>query len=114
MADSKLERDYQAHLIKTIEKTVLPGCIVLKNDSSYRQGIPDLVVFFGRRYAMLEVKRKEPRPGSNDYEPNQEWYIDLFRDWAFGACIFPENEEEVLSELQQALRPRRKARVPVA
>lgn len=102
MADTKLERQYQAYLIKTIER-IVPGSIVLKNDSSYRQGIPDLVVFYGRRYAMLEVKRKRPRSGTSDFEPNQEWYIDLFRDWAFGACVFPENEEEVLSALQRTM-----------
>lgn len=113
MADTKLERQYQAHLIKKIER-VVPDCIVLKNDSSYRQGIPDLIVLYGQRYAMLEVKRKPPRPGTSDFEPNQEWYIDLFSDWAFGACIFPENEEEVLREIQSALQPRRKTRVPVA
>ena len=43
-----LERDYQSHLIKRI-KALLPGCVVLKNDSSYLQGIPDLVIFYGDR-----------------------------------------------------------------
>lgn len=103
MRTTKLERDYQAYLIKLIE-SIFPGCIVLKNDSSYRQGIPDLVIFFRGRYAMLEVKASEDAP----HEPNQDWYIELFDRWSFAAFIFPENEEEVLRELQSTLQPRRK------
>lgn len=106
MRDSKLERDYQAYLIKKLEN-LFPDCVVLKNDTSYRQGIPDLVVFYLGRYAMLEVKAYENAP----LQPNQDWYVELFADWAFGAFIFPENEEEVLRELQQTLRPRRTSRV---
>lgn len=107
MRETKLERDYQHYLIKKIEDEVIPGCIVLKNNANLRTGIPDLVVFFKRRYAMLEVK-----PYWNAaLQPNQDWYIDLFDHWSFGAFIFPENEEEVLRELQSTLQPRRKALV---
>lgn len=104
-----LEGPYKTKLIKKIE-VLLPGCIVLKNDPNYLQGIPDLCVFYGQRYGMLEVKCKPPT--ASDFEPNQEWYIDLFRGWAFGACIYPENEREVLRELQQALQSRRPPRFP--
>lgn len=106
MRDTKLERDYQHYLIEKIEE-LIPGCIVLKNDSSYRQGIPDLVVFYKRRYAMLEVKPK----WNSRHQPNQDWYVELFDEWSFGTFIFPENEEEVLRELQSTLEPRRKTRI---
>ena len=104
-----LERTYQAKLIGTI-RLQLPGCLVLKNDSSYMPGIPDLSVLYGSYWAMLEVKAKKPRPGSNDFEPNQEWYIAELGKMSFVACIYPENEREVLDALQQALQPRRKPR----
>lgn len=104
-----LEGPYKTKLIAKIHK-LLPGSIVLKNDANYMQGMLDLVVFYGPRYGMLEVKTKRPT-SEDDFEPNQEYYIALFADWAFGACIFPENEEEVLRELQQALRTRRTPRV---
>lgn len=105
----KRENDYQGGLIQRIQM-VLPGCFVLKNDSSYLQGIPDLTILYGERWAILEVKRAQPR-SSRDYEPNQEWYLELFNQMSFSATIFPENEEEVLRDLQYALRPRRAARV---
>jgi len=104
-----LERTYQAKLIKKLDR-LFPGCVVLKNDSGYQQGIPDLVIFFGNQYAMLEVKPRRPR-GPEDYEPNQEYFIALFDRMSFGACIYPENERDVLHELQQAFGTRRPALV---
>lgn len=104
-----LERDYQRKLIKKI-KRLLPDCMVLKNDSSYLQGIPDLTILFEDRWAVLEVKPEEPL-SPRDYEPNQRWYLDVMNEMSFAACIYPENEREVLNALQHALRPRRPARI---
>lgn len=106
MQQSKLETNYQAGLIKRIEE-LFPGCIILKNDTSYRQGISDLVVFYYNMYAMLEVKAYEGAPE----QPNQDYYVELFDNWSFAAFIYPENEREVLRELQSAFSPRRKTRV---
>ena len=50
---SKLERDFQAKLIMEL-KVRFQGCMVLKNDSSYIQGIPDLLVLYKDRWATLE------------------------------------------------------------
>lgn len=97
-----LERDFQADLVKEI-KRLFPGCYVLKNDTSYRQGIPDLTVLFGNRWAVLEVKRETPT-SENDFEPNQEWYIEQLDRMSFAACIYPENEKEVLYDLQRAFQ----------
>lgn len=91
------EAQYQAGLIKRIER-LLPGCLVLKNDSDYKQGIPDLLVLWGKHWAMLEVKAGEDAP----YQPNQEYYLNWLAAMGFTAVIFPENEEEVLRELQRA------------
>lgn len=94
-----LERTYQAKLIPRIKRR-FPDCIILKNDSDYLQGIPDLSLFWGAFYAMLEVK-----PSINaGFEPNQEYYLNLFQAMgAFSAVICPENEEGVLNDLQAAL-----------
>lgn len=43
-----LERDFQASVIKEL-KVRFPGCIILKNDPSYKQGIPDLIVLWEDR-----------------------------------------------------------------
>lgn len=99
-----LESKFQAHLIEEIESR-FPGCIVVKNDSGYLQGIPDLTVFYGDRWAWLECKKSE----RDSHQPNQDYYIDWANKRSFGRFIFPENEEEVLCELQQAFRSYRKA-----
>lgn len=101
-----LESAFQARLIRKLEK-LFPGCIVLKNDSGYRQGIPDLLILHKRRWALLEVKAS----ASAAQQPNQEHYIQLGRRLSFAEFIYPENEEEVLDALQSALEPRRASRV---
>lgn len=105
------ERDYQAGLIKKL-KRLYPGCIVLKNDSSYMQGIPDLLVLYKDRWAALEVKVREPK-SSDAFEPNQEWFLETMNEMSYAACIFPENEEDILSGLQQTLSSRRSSRVSI-
>jgi hypothetical protein len=100
------ESAYQARLIKVI-RNYLPGCIILKNDAAYLQGIPDLMILFNDRWAMLEVKRSAKEP----YQPNQEFYLEMLDVMSFASVIYPENEDEVLYALQCALQPRRSARL---
>lgn len=95
---ARRERDYQAGLIKRIEK-LFPGAYVRKHD--IQQGWPDLLILGRGWWALLEVKREEPT-GPDDFEPNQEWWIEEFDEMSFSACIYPENEQEVLHALQQA------------
>lgn len=93
-----LESVYQRELKSRIEAR-FPGCIILENDAKKLQGIPDLTVLCDAGfYAILEVK---PRAGA-DFEPNQEWYIHRLHDMSFAACVYPENEEEVLNAMEQA------------
>lgn len=105
------ESVYQAGLIRRLRK-LYPDAIVLKNDSGYQQGIPDLTILNGDRWAVLEVKAKKPTT-PQAFEPNQEWFLETMNRMSFAACIYPENEEEVLSGLQRSLLSRRKARVSV-
>lgn len=101
-----LESEFQRRLIKEI-KDKLPGCMVLKNDANYIQGIPDLTVLYRDKWAFLELKKE--RKASR--RPNQPYYIDRANEYAYGAIVSPENKEDILRELQQALQPRREARV---
>jgi hypothetical protein len=96
------ESVYQAYLIKLL-RVQYPGCVILKNDTDYLQGIPDLLILWQDRWAMLEVK------GSDDFfaQPNQQYYVELLHDMSFAAFIYPDNEEEVLYALHQAFRTRR-------
>lgn len=101
-----LESKYQSQLIERLEE-LFPGCVILKNDTDYLQGVPDLLVLYNDRWAMLEVKRSADAP----QQPNQAYYVDLFDSMSFGAFIFPENEEDVLRDLQQAFGSRRRSRI---
>lgn len=94
------ESVYQGRLIRRLHHD-FPGCVVLKNDSSYLQGIPDLIVLFGRRWAMLEVKASRV----SAIQPNQEHYVAMLDEMSFAAFIYPEIEDEVLNALQHALSP---------
>lgn len=89
-----LENKFQAILIKEI-KNRFPGCIVMKNDSSYIQGIPDLLVLHKNKWASLEVKKS----ANAKRQPNQEYYVDKMNDMSFSRFIYPSNKEEVLNEL---------------
>jgi hypothetical protein len=95
------ENAYQAKLIRKL-KRMFPGCEILKNDPQYRQGILDLTIFYGPCWAMLEVKASA-RAGER---PNQSFYVRRMDQMSFAAFIFPENEEEVLTALQEAFASR--------
>lgn len=103
MSRPKLESRYQGLLIKKLERK-FPNSLILKNDPTYRQGIPDLVIFLGGRYAFLEVKASKPTCAS-DYEPNQEWWLDHINKMWYASVIYPENECEVIDALFHALSP---------
>lgn len=104
MSDA-LERRFQAGLIKDLER-MFPGCIVLKNDANYRQGIPDLIVLWENQWAALEVKSSANAPD----QPNQAHYVYKMNVMSFAAFIYPENKEDVLDDLQLAFGARRPAR----
>lgn len=97
---SKLESKFQAELIQEL-KEMFPGCVVLKNDPNYLQGVPDLTIFYNYRWATLEVKKSANAP----HRPNQDYYVDMMDRMSFSSFIYPENKEEVLRGLQQSLRP---------
>lgn len=100
------ENEYQAKLIKKLHQ-MFPGCVVLMNDASYQQGMPDLTILWGEYHASLEVKRSTKA----SRQPNQDYFIRRLDKMSFAAYIYPENEEEVLHALQQAFDSPRRARV---
>lgn len=93
---TKLERDFQSGLIKDL-KTIFPGCIVMKNDASYIQGIPDLLVLYKDKWATLENKKSTKA----HKQPNQEYYVGVMDEMSFSRFIFPENKNVVLKELER-------------
>ena len=94
-----LENKFQSKLIKELKK-IFPGCIVMKNDSSYIQGIPDLLVLYKNKWASLEVKKS----ANASKRPNQQYYVDLMNKMSFARFISPENKKEVLDELRKTFK----------
>ena len=96
---SRLESGFQDDLIDDLE-FMFPGCMIMKLDSSYIQGIPDLLVLYEDKWAVLECKKN----ASAKKQPNQTYYVNKMNNMSFAAFIYPENKEEVLYELQRAFQ----------
>ena len=88
------ESKFQAKLIKDIKER-LPDCIVLKNDPTYLQGIPDLTVFNNNKWATLEVKKS----ANATHQPNQDYYVEMMDRMSFSRFVYPENRDAVFSDL---------------
>lgn len=104
--NSRLESGFQDRLVVELEKR-FPGCVVVKNDPTYIQGFPDLSIFYGDRWAILECKKSR----KEKHQPNQDYYVDTLNRMSFSRFIYPENKEEVLNDLQQTFKSRRSTRV---
>ena len=76
-------------------KTAFPDCIVLKNDPTYIQGIPDLTILYNNKWATLECKESQRA----HHRPNQDYYVDIMNGMSFSAFVYPENQEEIINKL---------------
>lgn len=96
-------KEKESHFQKELKmelKNRFPGCIILKNDSSYIQGIPDLLILYRDQWASLECKRSE----NASHRPNQDYYVNEMNRMSFSRFIFPENRESVLEELEKKFK----------
>lgn len=99
---SKKENKFQSDLKKEIKK-MYPDAIITKLDSSDIQGIPDLLILKGDKWAALECKKEK----KSTHRPNQDYYVDKLNEMSFSRFIYPENKKAVLDELQQAFESNR-------
>ena len=99
------ESAFQKGLIDDLKKR-FPGCMVLKNDPNYIQGIPDLLVLYEGRWAALECKKAKQA----SHQPNQDYYVERMNEMSFSRFVYPENKETILDELQQSFQSCRSAR----
>ena len=93
---AKLESKFQKELMDKIRDRY-PGCVILKNDSSYIQGFPDWTILYKDKWAVLEAKRSKNAPK----QPNQDYYVDTLNNMAFSRFVYPENSEEVLEDISK-------------
>lgn len=91
---AKLESKFQKELMDEI-KQQFPGCVVLKNDSSYIQGFPDWTILYKDKWAVLETKREK----NAKRQPNQDYYVNKLNGMSYSRFVHPENKEQVLTEL---------------
>ncbi len=91
---AKLESGFQDRLVKTLKER-FPGSMIFKMDQV--QGIPDLLILHGRKWAALECKQS----AKAKRQPNQEYYVGKMNAMSFSRFVSPENREEVLNELQR-------------
>lgn len=92
------ESMYQKKLVRRLEAE-FPGCIVIRNDPRYVQGLPDLLILYNELWAMLEVKTSEDAPT----QPNQAYYIGEFSRLSYCSFIYPDIEERIFFELHEIL-----------
>ena len=91
---AKLESDFQKDFMDEIRR-IFPGCVIIKNDSSYIQGFPDWTIFYRDRWAVIEAKRTRDA----EHQPNQDDYVNQLDYMSFSRFAYPENKDEVLEEL---------------
>lgn len=96
---AKLESKFQKELMDAIRKE-FPGCVIIKNDSSYIQGFPDWTILYKNKWAAIEAKRSAKAPK----QPNQDYYVDTLDQMSFARFAYPENKEEVLDELRKTFK----------
>jgi hypothetical protein len=94
-----LESDFQLSVTKELTR-LLPGCMIIKGNSSRQPGIPDWLILYNDRWAALEVKKSS----SERPRPNQPYYVDKMNSMSYAAFIYPENREEIIDEIITALR----------
>ena len=91
----KKENEFQADLMEEL-RSLVGRHNVFKIDG--RQGIPDILVLCGDKWAMLECKKSADAA----HQPNQDYHVERLNRMGFSRFIFPENKEEVLNELCEA------------
>lgn len=96
---SREENTFKTNLCRELEE-LFPGCIIAHLDPNETQGIPDLLILYKNKWAVLEGKKDKYA----SHRPNQDYYVRLMDDMSFAAFIYPENKEEVLHDLQQSFR----------
>lgn len=92
MKESKFQSDLKNEL-----QGMFPGCMITKLDSGDIQGIPDLLVLYKDKWAVLENKRS----AKATHQPNQDYYVDKMNGMSFASFIYPENKDEVLARLRK-------------
>jgi hypothetical protein len=97
---SKLEATFQKRFIELLEE-IYPDAFVIKNDPTYIQGFPDILMLCEDKWFAFEIKREPPK--KSDYQPNQEDYIDQLNNMSYASVVYPENVDGVLDTVRRIM-----------
>lgn len=92
----KKESQFQKEFLDEVRKQH-PGCVILKNDSSYIQGFPDWTILHKDKWAVLEMKKEK----NAKKQPNQEYYVNKLDGMSYSSFVYPENARKVMEELNE-------------
>ena len=56
-----------------------------------------MLVLFKNKWVALEVKSNK----NSHHQPNQDLYVKRMNEMSYAAFIFPENEEKILSKVEE-------------
>lgn len=102
-----LENKFKQNLVREL-KEKFPDCMVLHLDPNEIQGVPDILILHGSKWAALEGKKSK----DSAHRPNQDYYVTKMNDMSYAAFIYPENKEEIINDLERTFAPERSARLP--
>lgn len=97
-----LESAYKRKLINIVKHDICYDnkVWVVRPNSTFNPGYPDLIFLIDRMWMALEVKRK----ASAHISPLQNFLVEDMNSVGFARFVFPGNEKEVLDELQNYIK----------
>ena len=101
-----LENKFKQNLVKEL-KEKFPDCMVLHLDPNEIQGVPDILILNGSKWAALEGKKSKDA----QHRPSQDYYVAKMNEMSYAAFIYPENKEEIINDLERTFAPEGSARL---
>ena len=94
------EGNFKKNLIKKIKKE-FPDCIITKLEADHTNGLPDVLILRGSKWATLEAKADESEVGKERKNKlAQDYYVAKMNNMSYSSYVYPQNEKEVLDELK--------------
>ena len=91
------EATFRTKFLKDV-KDLSPDIIIEFADPQRRNGIPDVIIFYKKKFARIETKRSK----NASKRLHQQYYIDYFNSQGiYASFLTPENKEEVFNALRR-------------
>lgn len=94
MLESKFKIAFKQRLIARLPHTYLS---FIENTRPNKRSEPDLFILGRGVWAALEFKKSK----NASKQPNQEYHISRLNEIGYASFVYPENQEEVLDDLEK-------------